>query len=162
MRGGVRSLTFTAQSAVVDGDELARRVETYLKEAVEKELADMVDSDFEAYKTGIITKKSEPDQRLTGQCERLWGEILQLPEADPVFDRQHREAEAVKKIKKSELQAFAREFLLPGGAKRRLLVSQITAQKRGKEFKEGTSTTSDVQYTAIEDEAAFRKAQDFV
>jgi len=161
-RVGIRSLTFTAQSAVVDGEELTRRIESFLQEAVTGLLATMTDTEFKAFKLGIITKKSEPDQRLTSQCERLWGEVLQLPVNEPRFDRQQQEVAALKKVTKAQIQAFASDFLLPGGSKRRLLVSQITAQKRGKEFKRGDGSGSDLSYVSITNEEAFRKGRDFI
>jgi len=162
MRGGIRSLTFTVQSAVVDGEELVRVTEQYLQSAVMDELANLSDDEFEAFKTGIVTKKSEPDQRLTSQCERLWGEVLQLPLQHPKFDRQRQEIAAVRKITKAQLQSFAQEFLLPGGAKRRLLVSQITAQKKGKEFKADRVTPSQTRYVPVKNEEAFRAGREFI
>ena len=162
MRGGIRSLTFTAQSAVVDGEELTRRVEEYLHEAVGTEMKNLTEDEFEAFKRGIISKKSEPDQRLTSQCERLWGEILQLPEHEPLFDRQEKEVDAIKRITRTQLQDFATNLLLPGGSDRRLLVSQITAQKKGPEFKKDARTPTRVGYEEISDEAAWMRSQEML
>ena len=91
-------------------------------------LAGLSESDFAAYKKGIISKKMEPDQRLTAQAGRFWSEICQQRgEDEPIFDRSHREVEVLETVSKAEFVAFATDLLDGDGT--RLLVSEITSEK---------------------------------
>jgi secreted Zn-dependent insulinase-like peptidase len=73
-------MTFTAQSAVVSGAELSRRIEAFIESWIQDLVDDPEDhlsqEDYEAYQEGIIVRKLEPDQRLTAQAGRLWAEIV--------------------------------------------------------------------------------------
>jgi len=48
---------------------------------------------------------------------------------EPRFERNAEEVSALKEISLENFKTFAREFLMVGGARRRLLVSQITTAK---------------------------------
>jgi secreted Zn-dependent insulinase-like peptidase len=69
-----------AQSAIVSGAELSRRVEAFIESWVADLIEDpdehLSQEDFEAFQDGIAVRKLEPDQRLTSQAGRLWAEIV--------------------------------------------------------------------------------------
>lgn len=141
-REGVRSITFCVQSAIVDGAEITRRIEAFIANEMPAFLARLTETELEVYKQGLIGRRLEPDQRLTAQAGRFWAEIasqsvpdivIQRDDAEvrvpaPRFDRRQTEVEVLRKITLSELRTFAHEFLSVGGAKRRVLVSQVTSQ----------------------------------
>jgi secreted Zn-dependent insulinase-like peptidase len=141
-REGVRSITFCVQSAIVDGAEITRRIEAFIANEMPAFLARLTETELEVYKQGLIGRRLEPDQRLTAQAGRFWAEIASQSVPDiviqrdatevkvpaPRFDRRQTEVEFLRKITLSELRTFAHEFLSVGGAKRRVLVSQVTSQ----------------------------------
>ncbi len=70
----------TCQSSLLNGRQIAERIETFIKEMVGTgdicgELDSMSEDQFLAFKQGIQQRKLEPDQRLTAQAGRFWGEI---------------------------------------------------------------------------------------
>jgi secreted Zn-dependent insulinase-like peptidase len=169
-REGVYSLTLTVQSAVADGAELSRRVEAFIENTVGA-IGDISDEDLESYKEGLAVRKLEPDQRLTDQAGRFWTEIMESinrgggdpSTVSPLFDRYALEVAAIRRVDKGQFVSFVREFFGPGGAKRHLLVSQITSQKPpGVPLATPTTTevlSVPVVLQAVADELAFRKSQ---
>ena len=128
IKEGIPTLLFVVQSSLLGGQALSERVADFLysPDQLPALLAALSEESFAAFKQGIRSKKLEPDQRLTAQAGRFWGEIgLQRPGEEPVFDRNGREVEALKSIKKDDFLAFAQEVL--NGGKTRLLVSEITS-----------------------------------
>jgi insulysin len=141
-REGFPSLLFVVQSSLLDGPQLSERIAEFLFDS--KYLPSIIDglsdSAFDAFKAGIRTQKLEPDQRLTSQAGRFWAEISsqELPEYPPLFDRSQREVNALDKVTKAGFQTFARDFL--AGARRRLLVSEVTSPLQNKGKREGSAT----------------------
>jgi insulysin len=75
-REGIRLINFVVQSSVADGAELRRRVEAFLRDEVPIFVDSLTEESLEVYKQGIAVRKLEPDQRLTSQASRFWGEIV--------------------------------------------------------------------------------------
>jgi len=158
VREGVRYLTFVAQSSIVDGEELTRRIESFLTQELPGIVDSLSQASLSAFKQGIITRKLEPDQRLTSQAGRFWSEII-VPSAvptsnntssplgrdkfavSPLFNRAEREVQAVEAMSLKAVQKFTTDFLASAGAERRLLVSQVTASK-GRTPSKSTGTSN--------------------
>lgn len=154
-RESIYSLAFVTQSSLVDGSELVRRIETFIQDWVPK-LAEMSDSEFEEYRQGILVRKEEPDQRLTIQAGKFWGEISLRDVEEPLFDRYEREVKFLRSLKKQDFLSFCKELLNINGERRRLLISQITSQKSIDNEKK---TMDKYMYKEIEDELAFLQNQ---
>ena len=153
-REGIYSLAFIAQSSLIDGAELVRRVETFLQSYLPT-LLGMSDSTFEEYRQGILVRKEEPDQRLTIQAGKFWSEISLRDIEEPLFDRYEREVEFLKKLKKEDFLSFCKKILSIDGDNRRLLISQITSQKANI----NKDNTDRYTYKEIDDELEFLKSQ---
>ena len=163
-REGIYSLTLTVQSALVDGAELSRRIEAFVESAIIT-ASKITREELESYQEGLAVRKLEPDQRLTSQAGRFWGEIVESENEEPMFDRHEKEVKAIRAVTTKQFGEFAKEFLSPGGSKRRLLVSQVTSTKTT------TSTLTPplepidaklsipVYLTEITDEIAFRNSR---
>ena len=163
-REGIYSLTLTVQSALVDGAELSRRIEAFVESAIIT-ASKITREELESYQEGLAVRKLEPDQRLTSQAGRFWGEIVESENEEPMFDRHEKEVKAIRAVTTKQFGEFAKEFLSPGGLKRRLLVSQVTSTKTT------TSTLTPplepidaklsipVYLTEITDEIAFRNSR---
>eukprot|EP01038_Epipyxis_sp_PR26KG_P009001 gene9001-12142_t len=138
-KGGEKSrfLMFVVQSSLLDGSELGERIYRFIGDEVEAIVNGISENDFEGFKQGLIAKRLEADQRLTSQAGRLWSEIITSSEKDtPFFTRRIQEVQSLKTIKKSDFIRFVKSFILPGGEKNRLLVSQITSQSKLKQTPE--------------------------
>ena len=163
-REGIYSLTLTVQSALVDGAELSRRIEAFVESAIIT-ASKITREELESYQEGLAVRKLEPDQRLTSQAGRFWGEIVESENEEPMFDRHEKEVKAIRAVTTKQFGEFAKEFLSPDGSKRRLLVSQVTSTKTT------TSTLTPplepidaklsipVYLTEITDEIAFRNSR---
>ena len=127
-REGIYSLTLTVQSALVDGAELSRRIEAFVESAITTAAA-ITQEELESYQEGLAVRKLEPDQRLTSQAGRFWGEIVEAENEEPMFDRHEVEVKAIRAVTTKQFAQFAKDFLSTSGPKRRLLVSQITSTK---------------------------------
>ena len=130
IKEGIPTLLFVVQSSLMGGPALSERVADFIysPNQLPTLLAGLSESDFAAYKEGIISKKTEPDQRLTAQAGRFWFEIgLQQKGEGPMFERNTREVEALKTISKADFVAFAKDLF--DGDSTRLLVSEITSEK---------------------------------
>lgn len=149
VRHGVYHLLFTAQSSIVDGDELVSRIETFLRNEIPK-FAKINKKQFETFKSGLLARKSEPDRRLTSQASRFWGEILFADAKEtrysmnttipPDFDRYEEEGAILKDITVEEFRNYVQSFLSLD--KRRLLISQIDAQNRNDDSQASEKTTT--------------------
>jgi secreted Zn-dependent insulinase-like peptidase len=95
----------------------------------------MTNETFDAFKEGIVSRKEEPDQRLTAQASRFWSEIVLSDTSgqDANFFRHQQEADIIRKLDLSTFKKFAREVLTRGGSKHRLLVTAVSSQKNGKQ-----------------------------
>jgi insulysin len=143
VREGVLSLAFIVQSSVADGAKLATCIEKFIAEEVPAIINKLTADDLQAFRDGIIVRKEEPDQRLTAQAGRFWGEIITSTvtavrskgadsSADPLFARRDIEVSALKTVTLGAFKTFAQEFLGVGGSMRRCLVSQVTSVKAPK------------------------------
>lgn len=172
VREGVCSLAFVVQSSILDGERLTKCVEKFMKDEVPGIIDGLTADTLEPFRDGLIVRKLEPDQRLTSQAGRFWGEILASMavtyeglgggDVKPLFDRHNVEVSELKKISVKGFQKFAREFLLPEGQKRRLLVSQITSIKAPKEEGKKEEGAVSPVYINVSDEVAFREKQTVV
>lgn len=169
VRHGVYHLAFTAQSSVIDGNELVNRIEQFLQNEIPK-FSKVSKKQFEQFKSGLLARKSEPDRRLTAQASRFWGEILfadaketrySTSGIEPNFNRYEDEIKILETITVEEFRSYVQSFL--PADKRRLLISQIDAQTRteGTEAKEkksrkSTSSTTSLQYNQITAFTEFR------
>ena len=92
------------------------------------------ESVLNSYKEGIISRKLEPDQRLTGQAGRFWSEIIlsDTSREPPNFFRHQEEAKLITDMTLKEFKQFTRDVLEPHGAKHHLLVSSVKSQKKVK------------------------------
>jgi insulysin len=161
-REGIYSLTFTVQSALVDGAELSRRIEAFVESAIAS-AESISQEELESYQEGLAVRKLEPDQRLTSQASRFWGEIIEHEDLEePIFDRHIKEVKAIRAVTRESFGKFTRDFLSPSGSKRRLLVSQITSTK-GQTLPPAAladpKLSKPVYLTEITDELAFRKSR---
>ena len=161
-REGIYSLTFTVQSALVDGAELSRRIEAFVESAIAS-AESISQEELESYQEGLAVRKLEPDQRLTSQASRFWGEIIEHEALEePIFDRHIKEVKAIRAVTRESFGKFTRDFLSPSGSKRRLLVSQITSTK-GQTLPPAAladpALSKPVCLTEITDELAFRKSR---
>jgi secreted Zn-dependent insulinase-like peptidase len=155
------------QSSTLCGRQLTARIEAFLSEVFLPELETMSEEEFASYKEGLIERKLEPDQRLTSQAGRFWAEINTanalrgVKETYPVFDRRQREAEALRKLTRADLLQFSKEFLLPEGNARRLLVSQVSSRKaiEGQSDQDSDSLEKLYSYKEITDGLLFAKIQ---
>lgn len=172
-REGILNLVFTVQSSLLTGAELTGRIETFLADEALPTMRSISKEDFKTFQEGLIVRKSEPDQRLTGQAGRFWNEISMVPPSStspPQFTRAAREIEFLQKVSKEQFVDFSQRFLSREGTARRLVVSEVTSaqhdaagsaakgkQKKGKkssDTKDGKDQTS--SYIEIEDELTFR------
>jgi insulysin len=145
VRHGIYHLTFTVQSSIVNGDELVKRIEQFLSTEIPK-VARLNKKSFEEFRSGLLARKSEPDRRLTSQASRFLGEILfadaretrySVSGVAPDFNRYEEESKILASITVDEFRSYAQSFLSPN--KRRLLISQIDAQKRPEQEQGGKS-----------------------
>ena len=161
-REGIYSLTLTVQSALVDGAELSRRIEAFVDSAIAT-AESITQEELESFQEGLAVRKLEPDQRLTSQASRFWGEIIEHEENEEViFDRHIKEVKALRAVTTKQFGQFARDFLSPDGPKRRLLVSQITSTKARKVDAEPLSDPKlsiPVYLEEITDEIGFRNSR---
>ena len=127
-REGIYSLTFTVQSALVDGAELSQRIEAFVESAIATAAAITVE-ELQSFQEGLAVRKLEPDQRLTSQAGRFWGEIVESETEEPMFNRHEVEVKAIRAVTTKQFAQFAKDFLSPTGPRRRLLVSQVTSTK---------------------------------
>lgn len=160
-REGIYTLVFTVQSNLLPANEITDRILTYLDSAV-KDIESMDDKTFASYKEGIITRKLEPDQRLTQQAGRFWSEIVLGDKLQtPNFYRHQQEAGIIKKLSLKDFKAFALNILKEDGAARHLLVSQVTSKKT-KSKKEGGAVADgkiEQRFDVVPDVLTFMSSQ---
>eukprot|EP01042_Synura_sphagnicola_P014943 gene14943-18904_t len=73
---GYKYLTFTVQSSLATGHDLIERIESFLADFFVQFQRDFNEKQLDALKSGIKSRKLEPDQSLTSQATRLWSEII--------------------------------------------------------------------------------------
>ncbi|CAM9900567.1 unnamed protein product, partial [Hapterophycus canaliculatus] len=99
---GVSFMYLVVQSAVQTPSFLTERCLEFLR-GFRQQLVDMTPSKFSDYIQGLVSKKLEPDHRLSAEAYRNWREITtgQLN-----FDRRQQEIEALEKIDMDDLLEF--------------------------------------------------------
>lgn len=165
----IPSLVLTVQSAVVDGDELCQRIESWIKDKAIQEIEKLDDKDFKDTKDAIIRQNNQPDRTLYGQVNRFYGEIYRgyfesSDSNDLNFDRRLEENKFLNGVTKQQLIDFARKLLLPGGELRRLMVSQVNAQTISPDrlsINENNSNNYG-KYIEIDDPKEFKKSLEFL
>lgn len=156
-REGIYALTFTVQSSIITGDEIVNRIEMYLADVGIPSLMNITQEELDSYREGLVVRKLEPDQRLTSQAGRFWGEITSNIFNTPLFDRHEVEVEALNKVTIDQFTSFCRNLLSVDGNARRLLVSTVNTQKVNK-IAAASTTTNNVKYLNIVNEVEFRKS----
>jgi insulysin len=120
-REGVRSLVFTVQSSVAGPPALTRKVFEFVDAFA---LEQFSDKSISTYIQGLVQKKLQKDKRLTTEISRHWSEIV-LGRYD--YLRATKEAAILKTLTRADLQEVLGQVLLPGGAGRRVLTTQVYA-----------------------------------
>ncbi|CAB1100827.1 unnamed protein product [Ectocarpus sp. CCAP 1310/34] len=132
---GVRFMYLTVQSAERSAPYLTDRCLEFVQE-FRQQLVDLTPGKLSDFVQGLVSRKLEPDHRLSSEVNRNWGEIVtgQLN-----FDRRREEVEALKKVQEKDLLRFFdsnEDFfanhvshLKEGGEDRRLLTSEVFAKK---------------------------------
>jgi secreted Zn-dependent insulinase-like peptidase len=120
--GSVRSIRFLAQSNKVNGAELVKRTESFLSEFMPKFLSEMTPAKFRANVAGVITKVNEATKNANEEASTLWAEI-----SDNRFDfsRGRYTTDALAEIMQHDFNEWFAEHILPGGSRRRVLVSVV-------------------------------------
>merc|ERR1711871_136941 len=163
----IPSLVFTVQSAVVDGDELCNRIESWLSNDAIQEIEKLNDKEFKDTKDAIIRQNNQPDRTLYGQVNRFYGEIYRgyfESNTDLNFDRRLEENKFLNSVTKQQLIDFAKKLLLPQGELRRLMVSQVTAQTISPDRLpiSDNDNQKNIKYIEIEDPKVFKKSLEFL
>jgi hypothetical protein len=119
---GITSLCFRVQSTKVTCQELLSKVETFLAGFVGV-LASMTPEKFKANCVAVAVDCSIADKNMGEEAGRLWGEISEPGKL--VFDRASQEAAALLELSQSEVVAFFKECVAPGGRNRRTFASMV-------------------------------------
>lgn len=157
-REGIYTLVFTVQSNFFDSDEIIDRILKFISRA-EEDIDNISEGVFDSFKEGIISRKLEPDQRLTGQAGRFWSEIIlsDSSQGPPNFYRPQQEAKLIEDMTLGDFKGFAFEVLNSRGTKHHLLVSAVQSQriKRGGDGKK----THTVLFREIDDPLKFMQSR---
>jgi len=125
-REGVRSLVFTAQSSVADAPYLTDRIFDFTNAF---SLKDISDEEIQGYIAGLVSKKLEKDKKLTTEFGRNWGEISM---GQYNWQRREKEAEAMKALKRQDIEEVLAQVVRDGGGQRRVLTTQVFSQADAK------------------------------
>lgn len=101
-------ILFILQSPVISAIEIEKRIQQFIIDFSE-EFQAMPDTEFENYKSGLITHLLEKDKSLQKASYRNW---LEIDRENTEFDTKKRIAEAIKKIDKTELLAVYTKQLM--------------------------------------------------
>eukprot|EP00041_Stephanoeca_diplocostata_P024551 m.625698 g.625698 ORF g.625698 m.625698 type:complete len:271 (+) comp22549_c1_seq10:3445-4257(+) len=88
-------------------------------------LKDMPQDEFADYVHSLIEERSRPETNLAELTNKFWGEITSCAY---MFDRDRREVEALRKVKKAEIVKWFRTHIHPESSSRRKLGSKHTSQ----------------------------------
>ncbi|CAM9610251.1 unnamed protein product [Scytosiphon promiscuus] len=127
---GVSMMYLVIQSAVRGPSYLTERSLEFLG-GFRQQLSDMTPGKISDYVQGLVSRKLEPDHRLSSEAYRNWDEIAtgQLN-----FDRRRQEVEALQKIDGDDLLQFFDRHMAEGGDARRVLTSEVYARKYADEM----------------------------
>jgi len=117
-------LRFIIQSAVASPTTLDERIEAFL-ETVPALLRDLSEVDFADYRQALVERKLEVDKKLRQETARYWHEMTPLQQYD--FDRNQRDAEAVRALTQPQLAAFWDATLSRASGVRRKASFQVFA-----------------------------------
>jgi insulysin len=151
-REGVRSLVFTVQSSVAGPPVLTRKVFEFVDAF---SLEQFSDKSISTYVQGLVQKKLQKDKRLTTEISRHWSEIV-LGRYD--YQRATKEAAILKTLTRADLQEVLGQVLLPGGAGRRVLTTQVYASSSSS----GSSDRNAVSKVEVEGGVVVRNITQFV
>jgi insulysin len=144
---GVNGFRIILQSSVKDPVFLDQRVEAFLS-SVKEMLVTLPDEEFANHVEALVTKKLEKDKNLKQEANRYWKEIV-APHTY-IFDRDTKEAEFLKTLKKEQVIAFYEQFVSPESKVRRKLSSQVFGKNhqipsKGKEPNESVIFIHDIR-----------------
>lgn len=128
---GTRAVVLTVQSSIANADYLAERMFEFI-EGFDTTLQAMSDEQFSSYVQGVVDQKLEKDKKLSSETLRHWGEIV---EGEYKYDRDEREAAALKQLTRDKVIQTYRSVIKTGGEFRRPLTSLLYSQTDPK-FKE--------------------------
>ena len=120
-RFGVEYIRFLVQSSKVPAAELVRRTDAFLAAFVAG-LAAMPADKFASNVKAVAVRRSESDKNVFAEGERLWGEVHSCA-LD--FARATHEVRALFALTQEQVVGFFRDFVLPGGTRRRALIALI-------------------------------------
>jgi len=151
-RDGSRFLIFTTQSSVVDANEIASRIFSFV-DSFDKQLEQLGEDQVSKFVTSLIERKQETDKKLADEVLGHWDEIAT---SQYNFDRYKEEVEALRLVDKRLLQQVWASVVKTGGEQRRAITCEVysqqlpnTQQLLAKEPKDGSRL--------ILDPEAFRK-----
>lgn len=145
----VPGISFVVQSPVAGPIELQTYTDTFLQDFVGI-LAQMSESEFEAHKSGLLTRILEEEKTLQDRSLRYWREI---DKKHFDFDSLDRLADAVRGTHKQQFQAFYADALL--GAKRKRIVVWAVGDKH-----KGT-LSPEAEDKLVPDSHSFRRDKKF-
>ena len=166
-KDGYRSLVLTVQSSKLNGAGLTSHINEFLEDFVnsmtDSTRGGLTDASLREFKNAISLRLLEPDQRLTGQAERFWGEILLSNSRasvtnTPKFNRRMMEVEALNSVSLPDFLSFSRNILLKGGSNHRLLVSRVSSTAAAGIEKGASQLQDDLNLLVIDNEERFRKS----
>ncbi len=121
----VPGISFVVQSPVADPGSLEHHTDAFIERYASK-LAEMSDAEFEANKSGLLTRILEEERTLQERSSRYWREIDQEHYR---FDSREQLARAVREIDRAQFQAFYRRTLI-GEKSARIIVRTVGDKHR--------------------------------
>lgn len=110
------------QSTVADPDVLLERIDNFLQDVRVSMLEEMTAEVLQDFVSALVASKAEPEQTLRSRTNRFAAEIKS---GFMCFDRNQREIEALKVLKKDDVLEMFDEFLAKDGKGVRRIVSQV-------------------------------------
>ncbi|CAM9610322.1 unnamed protein product [Scytosiphon promiscuus] len=122
---GLSMMHFVIQAAERSPAYLTERCLEFLRE-FRQHLVDISSSKFSDYIQGLVSRILEPDRHLSSEAFRNWSEITtgQLN-----FNRRRQGVEALQNIDRQDLLQFFDRHIAEGGNDRRVLTSEVYANK---------------------------------
>lgn len=114
------------QSAKADALTLDDRSEAFLA-SFSKTIPLMPAETFAANIAAVRARALEADKSPAAEFSRAWREVARRTY---VFDRQAVEAEAISSVTQADLATFFADHVAPGGARRRKIVTMVSAGSR--------------------------------
>ncbi|KAM3177863.1 hypothetical protein ACTXT7_003700 [Hymenolepis weldensis] len=124
-----RSNSFQGICVVIQSKYHPRDLDDHIEEFmadVEKMLENMSDKEFEEHKESVIATLLLKPKTMNQQCTKYWGQIVRQRYD---FDLSGREVEAIKTIKKDDVQRFYRTYIKATSEARRKFAVYVTSEK---------------------------------